>query len=96
MDDLIERLSPLALLFVTDDLCRPSTRLRHVVMYLMNTELGVSFARIADLFALDRTSVRHAIGRVEDLRDDRRFDAAVDAVAAVLSISREFQAAQKG
>lgn len=95
MDDLIERLEPLAILFVTDDLHRPSTRLRHVVMYLMNTELRVSFARIADLFELDRTTVRHAIGRVEDLRDDKRFDTAVDAVAAALAISREFQAAQK-
>ncbi len=48
---------------------------RHVAMYLANVLFGWSYSRIALVFERHRTSVLYACARVEDRRDDRRFDA---------------------
>lgn len=48
---------------------------RHVAMYLANVIFQVSLSRMAASFGRDRTSIAHAVRRVEDRRDDAQFDA---------------------
>lgn len=43
---------------------------RHVAMYLANTIFGISLTRIGAAFGRERTSIAHALRRVEDWRDD--------------------------
>jgi chromosomal replication initiation ATPase DnaA len=48
---------------------------RHLAIYLQHVALGASLSSCARLFGRDRASVRHACARIEDARDDPRFDA---------------------
>ncbi|MCQ0988836.1 helix-turn-helix domain-containing protein [Jiella marina] len=48
---------------------------RHVAMYLANVVFQISLSRMAASFGRDRTSIAHAVRRVEDRRDDAEFDA---------------------
>ena len=48
---------------------------RHVAMYLAHVMFGWTYSRVARTFVRHRTSVLYACARVEDRRDDRRFDA---------------------
>ena len=48
---------------------------RHVAMYLANVVFQISLSRMAPSFGRDRTSIAHAVRRVEDRRDDTEFDA---------------------
>jgi hypothetical protein len=50
---------------------------RQIAAYLQHVALGSSLSACAVLFARDRATIRHACARVEDARDDARFDAAV-------------------
>lgn len=43
-------------------------------MYLANVGAGVSFSDVGRSFRRDRTTVAHACGRIEDLRDDPAWD----------------------
>lgn len=52
-------------------------RARHLAMYLMHVVLQIPLTNIGKIFGRDRTTVGHACARMEDMRDDRRFDAAV-------------------
>ena len=54
-----------------------AVRARHVAFYLTAVGFGLSLARVGAAFGRDRTSVAHALGRVEAWRDDPRFDAAL-------------------
>jgi hypothetical protein len=48
---------------------------RHLAIYLQHVVFGASISACARVFRRDRASVRHACARVEDARDDPRFDA---------------------
>ena len=50
-------------------------RARQVAMYACHTLLGLSLTDVGHLFERDRTTVAHACRLVEDLRDDKDFDA---------------------
>lgn len=51
-----------------------ATLARHVCYYLAHTELGFSLSAIAEAFSRDRTSVKHGVNRVEDMRDTPIFE----------------------
>lgn len=62
-------------LLVHPSRCRRSTaRARQLAMYLAHVVLGHSLTEIARAFGRDRTTVSHACGLIEDLRDDPGFD----------------------
>ena len=45
-------------------------RARHLAIYLAHVSFQVPLSAIADSFGRDRTSVAHAVRRIEDARDD--------------------------
>ncbi len=47
---------------------------RHVAMYLAHTTFQISLTRMALAFGRERTSIAHAVRRIEDWRDDEAFD----------------------
>lgn len=51
---------------------------RQLAMYLMNVIAQRTLTETGTLFGRDRATVRHACARIEDLRDDRHFDAEVE------------------
>ncbi|WP_102957748.1 helix-turn-helix domain-containing protein [Mangrovicella endophytica] len=53
----------------------PICHARHVAMYLAHVVLQMPLTVIAAEFGRDRTSVAHAVRRIEDQRDDPDFDA---------------------
>ena len=57
---------------------------RHLAIYLAHVILGHGMARLAAVFGRDRASLRHALRRVEDRRDDPRFDRWLSGLEAVL------------
>ncbi|MGV8854328.1 MAG: helix-turn-helix domain-containing protein [Devosia sp.] len=70
--------------------CRLDTaRARQLAMYLSHVVLGCSLAEIGDAFGRDRTTVSHACGVIEDLRDDPAFDAEVSALEQRLEAQRD-------
>src|SRR5687768_8788584 len=58
----------------------PVARGRQLAMYLCHVVLGLTLMEIGQAFGRDRTTVSHACGLIEDLRDDRRFDDDVTAL----------------
>jgi len=70
--------------------CRHETaRARQLAMYLSHVVLGRSLTEIGDAFGRDRTTVAHACAVIEDLRDDRQFDAEVTALEHQLEARRD-------
>ena len=70
--------------------CRAGTsRARHLAMYLCHVAVGRSLQAVGEVFGRDRTTVSYACNMIEDMRDDRAFDADVAAlelrIEAVLS-----------
>ena len=55
---------------------------RQVSMYVSHVALGLSLTEVGRKFGRDRTTAAHACRLVEDLRDDRDFDFALDHLAA--------------
>ena len=53
-------------------------------MYLSHVACGQSLTDVGRIFARDRTTVAHACARIEDLRDDRRFDRVLDLLEAIV------------
>jgi chromosomal replication initiation ATPase DnaA len=51
---------------------------RQVAIYLSHTRLGFDYTTAGSAFGRDRTTVAHAVRKVEGRRDDPRFDAIVD------------------
>lgn len=47
---------------------------RQVAMYLVHTWLGKSMNEVAEFFHRDRTTISHACVKIEDMRDDAKFD----------------------
>jgi chromosomal replication initiation ATPase DnaA len=51
---------------------------RQVAMYLAHVACGLTLTEVGHVFSRDRTTVAHACGRVEDLRDDPSFDRSLE------------------
>jgi chromosomal replication initiation ATPase DnaA len=49
-------------------------------MYLCHVAVGRSLQAVGEVFGRDRTTVSYACALIEDMRDDRAFDAAVAAL----------------
>jgi chromosomal replication initiation ATPase DnaA len=58
---------------------------RQVAMYLAHVAFRLSLTEVGRLFGRDRTTVAHACGVVEDLRDDQVIDRALTVLAAALT-----------
>jgi chromosomal replication initiation ATPase DnaA len=54
-------------------------------MYLAHVAFRLSLTEVGRLFNRDRTTVAHACGVVEDLRDDQIIDRALTVLAAALT-----------
>jgi chromosomal replication initiation ATPase DnaA len=57
---------------------------RQVAMYLAHVACGLTLTEVGEVFSRDRTTVAHACGRVEDLRDDAAFDRSLELLEGVL------------
>jgi chromosomal replication initiation ATPase DnaA len=57
---------------------------RQIAMYLSHIACRRSLTEVGRIFARDRTTVSHACGVVEDLRDDRRFDRVLDLLESIV------------
>ncbi len=55
------------------------SRARQIAMYTCHVSLGLHMTDVGAGFGRDRTTVMHACHTVEDLRDDKDFDAVVSA-----------------
>ena len=66
----------------------PTCRARHVAIYLANVVFQVPLAVIASEFGRDRTSVGHAIRRIEDERDSADFDSLVSRLERLAAVCR--------
>jgi len=51
---------------------------RQVAMYLAHVSFGLTLTEVGALFGRDRTTVAHGCARVEDRREHRAFDLALD------------------
>lgn len=57
---------------------------RHLAIYLSHVALGRDLTRLSRAFRRDRASLRHAIRRIEDERDDPAFDQRLSRIEAIL------------
>ena len=57
---------------------------RQVAMYLAHVACGLTLTEVGHVFARDRTTVAHACGLVEDLRDDPVLDRSLELLEGVL------------
>lgn len=64
-----------------------AARARHVAMYLAHVGYGWPLHRVAGAFGRDRSTVSHACHVVEDLREDRGFDARLAALEDCLKVA---------
>jgi hypothetical protein len=62
---------------------------RALAMYLVHAGFGMSLARVGIAFHRDRSTVAHACHRIEDQRDDPRFDTWVCALEEALQCMPE-------
>jgi chromosomal replication initiation ATPase DnaA len=73
----------------------PVAGARQLAIYLAHVGFGHSLEEIGRAFRRDRTTAAHACHRVEDRRDDARFDAMVTALEVALDFwCRAFGAAR--
>jgi chromosomal replication initiation ATPase DnaA len=66
-----------------------STLARQMAMYLCLLVFAMGPSKVARAFGRDRKTVRHALLRVEELREDHEFDRAMSLLEAGLSGGRE-------
>jgi len=59
-------------------------RARQAAIYLAHVSGGVGLTQAANAMGRDRTTASHACQRIEDLRDDDRYDLALDYLDAIL------------
>jgi hypothetical protein len=62
----------------------PIARARQLAVYLQHVAYETSLSACARLFARDRATIRHACARIEDARDDPRFDLALQRLEIAL------------
>lgn len=66
--------------------CRAETaRARQLAMYLAHVAKGISLTAIGTAFGRDRTTVSYACSLIEDLRDDKQFDAELERLESLLA-----------
>jgi chromosomal replication initiation ATPase DnaA len=53
-------------------------RARQIAIYLAHVGFGLNYTHLGRAFGRDRTTIRHACFRIEDARDEIRFDRALD------------------
>ena len=58
----------------------------HIAIYLTHVVFAVSQRLTGFAFDRDRTSIRYACARIEDARDDRKLDYALDVLTAALAV----------
>lgn len=67
---------------------------RHIAMYILNTEFNIPASGVSLIFGRDRSTVSHALARVEDMRENPTFDADVfeiaEKVTAILRSDEKF------
>ena len=63
----------------------PVSLARQIAMYLAHVAFRLSFTQVGQLFGRDRTTVAHACGVIEDLRDDQIIDRALTVLTAALA-----------
>jgi chromosomal replication initiation ATPase DnaA len=61
-----------------------AARARQMAMYLAHVGFAWPLARVGQAFGRDRTTASHACHRIEDMRDDARFDACLNGLEACL------------
>jgi chromosomal replication initiation ATPase DnaA len=64
------------------------TDARHLAIYLAHVALGHDLTCLASAFGRDRATIRHALRRIEDRRDDPGFDRRVARLEAILVLLR--------
>ena len=57
---------------------------RQVAMYLSHVACRRSLTDVGRIFARDRTTVAHACGVIEDMRDDPKFDRVLDLLELIV------------
>jgi hypothetical protein len=57
---------------------------RQTAMYLAHVHFGLSLSQVGQTFGRDRTTVSHACARVEDCRDDPKFDCVLACLESAL------------
>lgn len=65
---------------------------RQVAMYLTHTFFGVSFTRTGATFGRERTTVAYACRVIEEAREDKAIDHAIEHAIALLRILRRVDA----
>ena len=63
-------------------------------MYLMHTALSRSFVEVGAAFGRDRSTVAHACGAVEDMRDELALDIKIATIEAVIETVAPLLAAE--
>jgi chromosomal replication initiation ATPase DnaA len=69
--------------------CKQIAEARQLGMYLVHTLLSRNYLETGEVFGRDRTTVSHACAHIEDLRESRRFDAAVCRLEAEIEALRQ-------
>lgn len=69
---------------------------RQVAMYLAHVGFGLNLSEVGIAFGRDRTTVRHACGRVEDRREQPGFELALGALEAALALRLSALSAELG
>lgn len=63
----------------------PIAYARQLAVYLAHVTLGYDLTRLSHVFGRDRATLRHALRRVEDDRDDPDFDQRVACLEGILA-----------
>lgn len=63
---------------------QPIASARQLAIYLAHVALGHDLSRLSMAFGRDRATIRHALRRVEDDRDDPAFDLRLTRLEAIL------------
>jgi chromosomal replication initiation ATPase DnaA len=61
-------------------------RARQIAIYLAHVGFGLNYTHLGQAFGRDRTTIRHACFRIEDARDEIRFDRALDFLEGALRL----------
>ena len=86
----VERAVATALGVEPESLRRPGrgsaeqARARQTAMYLTHVVLGLSLSQVGGQFGRDRTTVSHACSRIEDQREDPKFERMIGCLEAAL------------
>lgn len=64
----------------------PVARVRQVGMYVAHTTLQLTMQDVGAGFARDRTTVKHAVHVIEDLREDIEFDAIIAIIERLVGV----------